>query len=137
MTIKSLSSSQIALILKKGRAYNSGSFLLKFLDDLDQKDVIMMENQTSEVSLFGGAFIASKKIFPKAVDRNNAKRILRESFRKAVQDIKKNTEKAEDNKKTIILPYFVFLAKKELKQNEFSNIVSDVRQIILKEYIIK
>ena len=124
MTIKSLSSSQIALIMKKGRAYSSGSFLLKTLPET------VVLNEKNIESTFLCSFIASKKVFAKAVDRNRAKRRLKESFLEALRNIK------EEN--LIGVPYqFVFLAKKEVLNNDFTNLFHDIKQILLKDYIIK
>jgi ribonuclease P protein component len=123
MTIKSLSSSQIALIMKKGRAYNSGSFLLKISTDGS------VLPKFEENNVFNCSFIASKKVFIKAVDRNKAKRIMKESFLQAIKEIELAGLK-------VFLPPFIFLAKKDVFKNSFANIVYDIKQFLLKDYII-
>ena len=100
--------------MKKGRAYSSGSFLLKTFTE-----------ETLSPTL-NGSFIASKKVFVKAVDRNRAKRIMKESFLEAVKEIKVG----------ILLPQFVFLAKKDIFKNSFADIVYDIKQFLVKDYII-
>ena len=128
MTIKSLSSSQIALIMKKGRAYSSGSFLLKISTEvffLPKNDI---NKDVSEV--FNGSFIASKKVFIKAVDRNKAKRITKESFLEAVKEI-------EVDGLRVFLPPFIFLVKKDIFKNNFKDIVYEIKQFLVKDYIIQ
>ena len=115
-TVKTLSSSQIALIMKDKKAYNSAFFLLK----------IKEQNNSTTQKNTEGSFVASTKTFAKAVDRNKAKRRLKEAFLEAV---KESGEIAP-------LPFFVFLAKKETINANFSKIVEDVKQIFLKNYII-
>lgn len=99
--------------MKKGRAYNSGSFLLKVSDSLNNNGIT-------------GAFISTKKNFPLAVDRNKTRRILREAFIEAIK-----------NQNNVNIPYFVFLSKKETIKIDFASIVEDIKQIIFKNYIIK
>ena len=125
MTIKSLSSSQTALIMKKGRAYNSGSFLFKTIDI--NPDIY---NETSK-TVCNGSFIASKKVFPRAVDRNKSKRRMKEAFVGAVSEIQNTTSL------TLLVPPFVFLAKTNIIKEEFVNIVNEIKQILVKDYIIK
>lgn len=119
MIIKSLSSSQIALIIKTGRAYNSGSFVLK----------TTTPNKNQGGMGFFGAFIASKKVFPGAVDRNRAKRRVKEAFVVAVNETIKQ-------KNTIGLPHFIFLIKKSNETAVFAEIVQDIKQFLAKDYII-
>lgn len=126
MITKSLSSPQIALIMKKGKAYNSGFFLLK---TLDLKSVPDIDRLRTKQNPFSGSFIASKKVLAKAVDRNKAKRILKESFNEAVKRLK---NKGLD----ICTPHFVFLAKTNTINGIFSNIVDEIEQILVKDYII-
>jgi len=118
MIIKSLSSSQIALIIKTGRAYNSGSFVLK----------TPVRNEELEKDEFFGAFIVSKKVFSKAVDRNKAKRRIREAFKEAVKGVKKEK---------LTPASFVFLIKKGVVKTPFAEIVQETKQILVKDYIIK
>ena len=120
MTIKSLSSQQISLIMKKGKAYNSGFFLLKLLPQ---------SSDLSDYKLIKGSFVSSKKVFSKAVDRNKTKRILKEAFIKALLLI-------EQEKNTIEPFDFVVLSKKETISADFSEIVDLFKQILLKNYII-
>lgn len=124
MTIKSLSSSQIALIMKKGRAYNSGFFLLK----VAEQSVSLPP--TPPPFKFSGSFVSSKKVFAKAVDRNRTRRRLKESFLRAVDEIQKENQ-------SISIPYFVFISKKDSIKSSFADIVYNIKQIILKDYIIK
>ncbi len=146
MTIKSLSPSQIALIMKKGRAYNSGSFLLKthyetvVFDDKKHKNTgkTTPEHKKQEktdknkgLELFC-TFIASKKVFIKAVDRNRVKRRMKESFLKELTNVEKNGGILKTP-----TPQFVFLAKKETIRNDFKIIGQEIEQILLKDYIIK
>jgi ribonuclease P protein component len=123
MTIKSLSSLQIASIMKKGKAYNSGFFLLKTLDI-----PLKMGDEVTKSVVFG-AFISSKKVFVKAVDRNRAKRRLKEAFLKAVAEI-------EVNNLEVQIPCFVILSKIDAVKVDFKDVVNDIKQILLKNYII-
>ncbi len=61
---------RIATIARQGRSAADGPILFKWLP---------REIQAAKASKF--AFVASKKHFPKAVDRNRAKRIAREGVR--------------------------------------------------------
>lgn len=54
----------IALVLKQGKSFFSGNFSFKSLP-------------ATENCLFKAAFLCSKKVFPKAVQRNKAKRRAR------------------------------------------------------------
>ena len=141
MTIKSLSSSQIAEIMKKGKAYNSGFFLLKVGENRENDglikngDVDVVGDVVGGVVNIGqnnlvGSFLSSKKVFIKAVDRNRTKRRLREAFIKAVKDIN------NDNLK-VSIPCFVILSKKSTIKDGFTDIVKDIKQILLKDYIIR
>jgi ribonuclease P protein component len=131
MTIKSLSSPQIALIMKKGRAYSSGSFLLKTLPNTEIKET---KGAVGAKLIFFCSFIASKKNFIKAVDRNRSKRRIKESFIEAVKEI---GEDAFKNPLLQPIPQFVFLTKKDSMKNDFIDIVHDIKQILLKDYIIR
>jgi ribonuclease P protein component len=124
MTIKSLSSLQIASIMKKGKAYNSGFFLLKTMEEKPEKT-----GQNNPL-LIGGSFISSKKVFIKAVDRNRSKRRLKEAFLEAINSLEK-----EDLK--VSIPCFVVLSKLSSIKADFSDIVYDMKQILLKDYIIR
>ncbi len=144
MTIKSLSSPQIALVMKKGRAYSSGSFLLKTLcettvfdnkrqssaENAERGHIIQITTSKDGPPTFFCSFIAPKKIFAKAVDRNKAKRRLKESFFEAIRNIKERDLKISNLQ-------FVFLAKKEIMKDDFTNIIQDIKQILLKDYIIR
>lgn len=111
MTIKSLSSPQIAEIMKKGKAYNSGFFLLKTL-----KNEEPLKIHTS--------FIASKKNFIKAVERNRARRIIKEAFTEAFKEVCGGLSLKNAS------PSMVFLAKKEIIKGDFSEIVYSIKQQI-------
>ncbi|MEI6042132.1 MAG: ribonuclease P protein component [bacterium] len=126
MTIKSLSSTQIALIMKKGRAYNSGFFLLKVFEKKETGPVVPKD----KVNQLEGSFVCSKKVCIKAIDRNKSKRRLREAFVTAIKELG-----LEDKNTTI--PSFVFLSKETSKNAGFGEIVSDIKQILVKEDIIK
>ena len=121
MKIKSLSSTQIALIMKKGEACYSGSFLFKTFEGFNSKE--------STPTLLG-SFVLSKKNFKNAVDRNRNKRIFKEAF---VLVLKKLEEKEEKTK----IPSFVFVIKKPTKKIKFDSLVEEIRCFLLKNYIIK
>jgi len=127
MTIKRLSPSQIALIMKKGRAYNSGSFLFK------TKEGCLLNNSETESTtnlMFLGAFVSSKKVFKTAVDRNRSRRKIKEAFIKVIKDLL-------DKKQNLYIPEFVFLTKKTIIKEDFKNIIKEIEQILVKNYIIK
>ena len=114
--------------MKKGRAYNSGSFLFKTLETKSEKDG---EIQPTNLK---GSFLASKKVFSKAVDRNRAKRRIKEVFVEAVGELNKETQ---DRKQATFIPSFVFLTKIEIIKCDFANIVQEIKQILVKDYIIQ
>lgn len=120
MTIKSLSSLQIASIMKKGKAYNSGFFLFKTLE---------ISLKYPENTVFG-SFISSKKVFIKAVDRNRSKRRLKEAFLTAINELRQESLNVQ-------IPHFVVLSKINAIKADFVDIVYDMKQILLKDYIIR
>jgi len=124
MTIKSLSSPQIASIMKKGKAYNSGFFLLKILD------IPLKMGDKMKKNVIFGSFVSSKKVFIRAVDRNRSKRRLREAFLNAVEEIKVNDLEVQ-------IPCFVILSKIDVIKADFKDLVNDMKQILLKNYIIR
>ena len=123
--------------MKKGKAYNSGFFLLKVGEGRGVRGLIndnnvgvvgdSIENGYNDLK---GSFLSSKKVYLKAVDRNRTKRILKEAFIKAIKDVN------SDNLK-VSIPYFVILSNKNTIKEEFADIVKDVKQILLKDYIIR
>ena len=115
MIIKSLSSNQIALVMKKGRAYNAGSFVFKYLEG---------ENILNN-SLINGSFISTKKNFNKAVDRNKAKRIIKNSFTEAFNSL------PDDLKNNFSKFNFVFLPKNNVDKIVFSELLLEIKQILL------
>ena len=107
--------------MKKGRAYNSGSFLLKVSEErFDNSDEILLN----------GSFVSSKKVFTTAVDRNTSKRRLKEAFVEAVLELKQENL-------ILKLPSFVFLSKNATIKKSFCDMVEEIRQILLKNYIIR
>lgn len=116
--IKGLSSSQISLIMKKGGVCNSGSFLFK----------THITNNLIEGGILRGSFIVSKKKIKKAVDRNKIKRIFKESFLEAFNNLSSvNT--------TINISPFIVLIK--TNKSKFVHLTEEIRQFLLKNYIIK
>lgn len=113
--IKGLSSSQINLIMNKGRVCNSGSFLFK----------TQSLNKTMQFTDLNGSVIVSKKKINKAVDRNKIKRVFKSALLSAVESFDS----------TPLIPPFVLVIK--TNKNKFSELKEEIRQFILKNYIIK
>ncbi|MEI8337817.1 MAG: ribonuclease P protein component [bacterium] len=90
----SLSAKEIPFIMKDSHKYSCGFFYVRYKDFNDKTE--------SKIPKF--AFIASKKDFKKAVQRNYAKRVLKESISPLVKEfspkaylffIQKSVEKAD------------------------------------------
>lgn len=112
LNIKRLDARSVAEVMLEGKAVQSSSFLLK------------MVNNGSTKGLFAG-FIASKKIFKSAVERNKAKRRMRAVLQ---QLIKKQTAK-ESYK-------IAFLMRKEVLTKEYKQLVEEVERILQKSAIL-
>ena len=94
---------EISDIISKKKNYNSRYFYAYWLEN----------NSSTRV-----AVVASKKIFPKAIDRNHAKRILREAFRPC---LKEN------------LPIdIIFISKKDLLTADFATLSMHMQEMITK-----
>lgn len=100
-----LSRAEIEFVVKNGKNSHFSSFSLKY--------TYFSSNTKPKV-----AFVASKKIFKTAVERNKAKRRAREAFRRVVLDSK---------------PYFmVFFLKKVILDIPFKSLESEFAQAIKK-----
>lgn len=96
----------IANVQNQGQAYFSGNVSIKIVkNNLDQTRI---------------GFIASAKNFPKATERNRAKRLLREIFRQKLPVIKKN------------LDILVFVRKQAKEKSEKKSLKKEVREIFKK-----
>ena len=112
MIIKSLNSSQIALVMKKGRAYNMGLFLFKSL-------LLSQIEGVASVS-----FICPLSVSKTAVERNRIKRLLRESFRRVLK------------KHDFRFVSMIFVAKKTILGADMKIIEKEIEEV-LKNNIIK
>ncbi len=91
----SLKRAEIGLVLEKGRLSHFPLFTLRTLTN-------------SEVKSIKVAFVASKKVFPKAVLRNKAKRRSRDAFRQNLSNIKNG--------------HYIFFLKKEVLKADFKDL---------------
>jgi ribonuclease P protein component len=93
-------------VQKQGQAYFSRKISIKILKtDLNQARI---------------GFIASAKNFPKATERNQVKRLLREIFRQELPLIKKN------------LDILVFARKQEKEKLRGKGLKKEVREVLKK-----
>ena len=96
-------------VFKKGKGFNEGFLFLK------------IEKNNLEKSRF--AFIVSKKINKKAVDRNKIKRRLREVVRKSLPRINPGIDG-------------VFVVQRDVKDKEFSEIKKTTIEILKKAKVL-
>ena len=90
---------------------NSGSVIKK------SNFILIYRKNNSEFPRF--AFIASKKFSKRAVDRNRAKRLLREAVRKRIDKLSK-------------FHYdFIFIAKKNILNKKLQDVLKEIDDIIL------
>ncbi len=98
------SSREIKEILNSGKVLKKSNFIL-----------IFRENNL-EFPRF--AFIASKKFSKRAVDRNRAKRLLKEAVRKRIDKLSK-------------FQYdFIFIAKKNILNKKLDDVLKEIDDII-------
>ena len=72
----------------------------------------------------GFYFVAKKKLFKKAVERNKVKRIARHAFAKALQTVDLDSK---------TLPYsLVFFLERDMIQESFSSVVKRFKEDLLK-----
>lgn len=90
------------------RVFNEGSYLDTPLF------LVKSAKNNLKVSRFG--FVVSKKVSPKAVERNRIKRIMREVVRKAIQN-----EKELD---------IIFISKPTITQQSFFKIQEEINKIL-------
>jgi len=105
-----LPSSQIPLVVKKGKRLNCSFFVL-------------YSNSNSKTDQPRFAFIVSLKIDKRAVVRNKIKRQLRYSINKKLGEIKAGFD-------------IVFLVKKGMKEKSFSLINSEIHKAFQKQGLI-
>lgn len=111
-----LPGNQIPLVLKRGKRYNFSLFNLVVYNQTTKQP----DNQTT--SRF--SFIVSSKISKRAVIRNRTKRLLSESVRLLVPQIKKGRE-------------IIFFAKKALKEEKLQDVLPTIEKNLKKTRLLK
>lgn len=106
---------EILEVLKKGRLAKGRFLNLKFLKG-KEKD---LNEDGQEVSRF--AVVVSKKIFRRAVDRNRAKRLVRESLRLLLKERKING-----------VYKMVFLVQSDIKEKKMYEVKNDIEDLFVK-----
>jgi ribonuclease P protein component len=110
-----LTSEMVAEVMVQGRALKTGSFLFKYLLVSDKT-----ANNKAYIS-----FIASKKNFPTAVERNRAKRRGKAALHGIV------------SKSSVLLPsYSAFLLNKASVEASLGDMALDIEQVLLKSGIL-
>ncbi len=110
-----LTSEMVAEVMVQGRALKTGSFLFKYLLNSEKRP-----NNKACIS-----FIAPKKTFPTAVERNRAKRRGKAALQGVVV------------KNPALLPsYCAFVLNKASIEASISDIAHDIEQVLLKSGIL-
>lgn len=118
---------EISLLMSHGRAYNSGSFLLKsfnisHISDIPVKNEIIKLKTNKRI-----AYLASKKVFNTAVSRNKAKRRLKNALYKAILN---NTPKNKGLKSLLEDKILIVSAKKGVLTVDFKELTQEFRSIV-------
>lgn len=104
-------------IMIKGRSVKSDSFLFKFIQNYENKPIN---------KVFIG-FIASKKMFPTAVERNRARRRGKAALRRALGG----------TPAPLLFPVgAAFLLNKTSLDIDFNGFASEIKQILIKSGIL-
>ena len=114
--LKRLTPNIVERIMTQGRAVKSASFLFKFIQNEQEKPV--------NKDIF--AFLTSKKNFPKAVDRNRARRRGRAALSRALKQFKAINKGI----------YGVFLLNKTVDSISFYDFVAEIQQVLIKNGIL-
>ena len=108
-----MKSAEISILITQGRAYKSGSFLFRVLNN---KDILYSKP----------GFITPKKIFKTAVLRNRARRRLKSALYKTY---KANNKVYFENK-------MIFMINKEALIVDFDELVDEIKNVFQKSAII-
>jgi len=104
---------EIELVLKKGKSVYSEVFSFKFLP-----------NQSESPGLPKVAFLCSKKVFPKAIQRNKAKRRMRHILKDLFPEISSEV-------------WLVFFFKKEFLEKPFDWLKKQTESTLKKAGLLK
>jgi ribonuclease P protein component len=95
---------------------------------------ILAKQPRSSARLPLAGFVATKKILPKAVARNRAKRRLREAYRLVRQEAKAESRAEKQQEEFRLTQWYalVFVAQADVPKADFADIIKSVRQCLQK-----